>query len=243
MKERPILFSSPMIRALLDGRKSQTRRLVKPGPSQKWLTPRIFGEVRRWAQDGTHPDWWKMAVGQPTTLIHCGHEMDGGHIGSIRCPHGAPGDRLWVREAWNLGRALRNCEGTIDDEMDWPGPIPKDDPRGKRLLDDWCLGYAADGGEGKWRPSIHMPRWASRLTLEITAVRVERLQDISHEDVLAEGVAPEDILASEGARAEGTIRDLYRRGFASLWSSIHGPGSWEANPWAWVVEFKRLSTP
>ena len=147
-KERPIIFSGPMIRAILEGRKTQTRRIVKP---------------------------------------NCLSKLS---------PYGRTGDRLWVRETWG-----HNPEG--------PGYVYRSDG-------DFDMKFHGD----RWRPSIHMPRWASRITLEVTGVRVERLQDINEEDALAEGV---------------------EHAFRSLWESINGPGSWDANPWVWVVEFRRVS--
>lgn len=126
------------------------------------------------------------------------------------CPYGKPGDRLWVREAWRL----------------------------REIGEDWSrdcgtgVAYRAtdpDGRAEKWRSSLHMPRWASRITLEVTGVRVERLQDISHDDACAEGIES----TRGGALA---CIERYRR----LWESINGPGSWDANPWVWAVSFKRL---
>jgi hypothetical protein len=170
MKERPILFSAPMIRALLAGTKTQTRRIVKPGA----------------------PDDWNA------------------------CPYGVIGDRLWVREthapaadSWGAWERRMQKDGC--------GPAP-------------VIHYAADGGDPfveKWRPSIHMPRWASRITLEIVAVRVERLQDISEADVAAEGVLVDDIAPP------------YWRSYRELWEQINGAGSWDLNPWVWIVEFTR----
>jgi len=228
VKERPILFSAPMVRAILEGRKTQTRRTVKPQPAfdphrEQWSWENKAGHI---AWSGTRP--------QAAALLGA-REI---------CPYGQPGDRLWVRETWGLARPLRDSEGVVDDELEWSGSIPKADPRGKRLMDDWCVGYAADGCEGRMRPSIHMPRWASRLTLEVTGVRVERLQDISEEDALAEGVGAlsyggaEDIWLGDG---EDT-RDP-RVAFRWLWDSINGGRPWRCwddNPWVWVVEFRRV---
>ena len=150
----------------------------------------------------------------------------------IHCPFGYPGDHLWVREAWNIARPIRNSEGIVDDEMLWTGKLPAEDPRGKRLMDDWCVGYAADGCDGRMRPSIHMPRWASRLTLEVTGVRVERLQDISEEDARAEGVC----------LPEGQTFLSAPRFFAELWESINGKRApWKSNPLVWVVSFRRIT--
>lgn len=203
MKERPILFSGPMVRAILDGRKTQTRRIYRG-------TPTIDGE--------RHPD------GSGETWTDWG-----------RCPYGVPGDRLWVRETWYC-----------DDYRVQRGPFLEVDGAKEMTV------YAADGpagyedGEPKWRPSIHMPRWASRITLEVTGVRVERLQDISEADAVAEGCMSDvdqlkglsHLRGSDAARALPSrllsARDAYRY----LWLDINGPGSWDANPWVWVVEFR-----
>lgn len=182
MKERPILFSAPMVRALLAGTKTQTRRMVKP-------QPRILaGELLCWKDDALTDD--QMA------------EL---------CPYGQPGDRLWVREAW---MDLRGVDGAV-------GPC----------MYRATFGNAPDGG--KWRPSIHMPRWASRITLEVTGMRVERLQDITRGDAMAEGCPFPNL--QDG--------DSPVRWYEYLWRAINGPDSWDANPWVWVVEFKRMEMP
>lgn len=209
MKERPILFSALMVRAILAGTKTQTRRIYK---------------MRK------HPD--------------CGCEMAGTELRGERpdvihrmCPYGLPGDRLWVRETWQ-GPLLGEDQ---QDEFLRDGPERFQAP-------EFCVYRATDkldavdmdGNELGWRPSIHMPRWSSRITLEVTGVRVERLQEISEEDAKAEG-APFELGELErlilGAKAK------YRSGFVRLWESINGPGSWEINPWVWVVEFQRLAQP
>lgn len=196
MSEHGILFSAPMVRAILDGRKTQTRRVVNP------MHMSVTGEILRW-------------------------------------PYGDRGDRLWVRETWQLARADRNSEGVVDDEVIWSAPIPTTDPRGKRLFDDWCLGYAADGGEGPWRPSIFMPRWASRISLKVTSARIEHLQDINEGDAEREGV--------DGPSCSDEAYGWFPSGaFRELWDSINGkrPGcTWADNPWVWVLTFEREPTP
>lgn len=191
MKERPILFSAPMVRALLAGRKQQTRRILKPQPQM------VQGKrIAPWEGDGV-------------TLMRLLEQT------GKRCPYGQPGDRLWVRESWGVSPIYDNTK-------------PRDlKPRGMKV------GYAADDGlRGcKTRPSIHMPRWAGRITLEVTGVRVERLQDISEADALAEGVS---------AILDEMRRATPRCDFQALWQSINGPDSWAANPWVWVIEFKRI---
>jgi hypothetical protein len=178
MKERPILFSAPMVRALLDGTKTQTRRAVKyPAPDGK---------------SGWHPTatGWNFLPGGSDRPV---------------CPYGRIGDQLWVREAW--------APKAIDPECTTVA---------YRATDDEC--------NGPWKPSIHMPRWASRILLEVTGVRVERLLDISESDAIAEGVEP---LTHPGA-----VFRPAASAYSDLWEQINGTGSWAANPWVWVVEFK-----
>lgn len=221
MKERPILFSGPMVRALLDGRKTQTRRIMKPQP--------LFFTGRKYIVPDDAPKKF--------------HDCD-----DIRecCPHGFPGDRLWVREAWNVFALSR------DHDESWPlGEIPKADPR---LDDDRRRSYCVDhpvaslpgreGGKGPWRPGIHMPRWASRITLLVTDVRVQRLHDISEEDAKAEGV--ERYAAGHGHVSDTEVAidpgwtnfASYRAGFMTIWEEINGLASREANPWCWAISFR-----
>lgn len=207
MKERPILFSAPMVRALLDGRKTQTRRIIKPQPQCG---------VGRYTEDGTpgEVDW---------VLL----DEDGDPIDiALRCPYGAPGDRLWVKETYavDVSGCLRGLSYRADHQ----------DPRG-------------DGPAHpmRWRPSIYMPRWASRLTLEVTQVRVERLQDISEADAIAEGIEPvpggyRNYMPEREAQGIATSFASPRESFFSLWESIHGADSLASNPWDWVVEFKKV---
>ena len=207
-KERPILFSAPMVRAIRDGRKSQTRRVVKP--------VRGFEEnnvCRPDLAEDNHAVWW-----------HGEYET----VGCLQdCPYGQPGDRLWVRESYRLCAEADAVKA-------------RDTDAGYRV---W---YEADAphqpGEGKLRPGIFMPRWASRITLEVTGVRVERLQDISELDAIAEGLdRVPDGAAQFGVK--GLARSWHndpRVGYRHLWESINGPGSCDANPWVWVVEFRRV---
>jgi len=205
MKERPILFSAPMVRALLDGSKTQTRRIVKPQP------PHADAILQH--HDGVYLAWDDKA----------GQVMD---VGSWKCPYGQPGDRLWVRESF----------------MPAPLETPPEVPRPTR----WNFAYAA-GGQAeiqapasynpmlynyeRWSPSIHMPRWASRINLEVTDVRVERLQEISEADAIAEGC--KNSLHLTGGR-------FANENYAHLWETINGDGSWLANPWVWVIEFQQI---
>ena len=175
MKSRPILFSAPMVRALLEGRKTQTRRIVK---TRKKLVNRGFSQIQYGAICSEQPH---------------------------QCPYGQPGDLLWVRETW----ADMQCEPPV-------------------------AVYRADGERPitmQWKPSIHMPRLLSRLTLEITGMRVERLQDISAIDASAEGIfTPEIGYANLGERAPILQ-------YARLWEEINGAGAWDKNPFVWVLEF------
>lgn len=201
-RERPILFSAPMVRAILDGRKTQTRRAAK-------LT--VSGHVK---ELGGHRRW-----------------HPGDSDGRLACPYGQPSDRLWVRETWQhsnhpFGPLENNC--TIFFRADY-----FDDPHG---MDGE---KSPEGKYRDWRPSIHMLRWASRITLEITGVRVERLNQISDADCWAEappGLAFPVRSPSDYACTEGGPQRAFRR----LWHLINGDGSWDANPWVWVVEFSRV---
>ena len=192
MKERPILYSAPMVCATLDDTKTQTRRIAKLTEGGHVKEPRGH---RRW-----HP-------ADPEAVQ--------------ACPYGQPGDRLWVRETWGFN-------------PDFP-----------RQLAQAC--FRADPGHEhdgiKWVPSIHMPRRASRITLEITSCRLERLQAISEADCIAEGIEK----TQHGfwrTYGQGSCDGTYspRASFRCLWASINGAESWEANPWVWAIGFKRLAT-
>ena len=213
MNERPILFSAPMVREILSGTKTQTRRAVKD----------------------RHID-----AAPPACFFQWLRE---------RCTYGKPGDRLWVRETW---------QAFFDDE------VPADRPRGPRHT----MGIPArpdrksfvfyradgpgpvhrDGYVARWMPSIHMPRKYSRITLEVTGVRVERLQDISEADAIAEGVHPAGVcLPDDDTSAFSRIGPVCNASFpvaryAALWESINGVGAWEKNPLVWVIEFRRVTT-
>jgi len=224
MRERPILFSGPMVRALLDGRKTQTRRVIKPQPPA--LAARATTFIERF-DPGEWPWWWWL-------------DSDGARFfqPAFRCPYGATSDRLWVRETWGL-----------NDYQFERGPIPKARPP---QLEDNGLCYAATEDDSeirnelRWRPSIHMPRWASRLTLEITEVRVERLQDITAADAEAEGVREPSIgpihVFSHGSSG---ILDPEKADplalWQILWRFINGDDSWAANPWVWAITFRVVS--
>ena len=198
MKERPILFSASMVRAILEGSKTQTRRVIKPQPWEEYSAESIKCEhyapciVDKYGEMDAGPE------------IFGAYSTDGEW--GVRCPYGQPGERLWVREAFYT-------EENAQTKAVW---------------------YRAENHREfypKWRPSIHMPRWASRITLEITGVRVERLRDITNNDALDEGTP--DLRTIENGW------DM-RRCFQDLWEQINGVGSWGENPWVWVIEFKKV---
>ena len=211
MKERPILFSAPMVRARLDGSKTQTRRVVKPQPPTTEAVRKLAGIDYSWIS----PDRPGMEYHRPAGPVWAVRKLMGVEP-EIRCPYGQPGDRLWVRETW------------WHDEED-NAIIYRADP-GSSIVD--VNKHETDLPKYNWRPSIFMPRCASRITLEITRIRIEHLQAINEVDAIAEG-AP---WAACGSPQDGS----HKAGYAKLWESIHGPGSWDANPWVWVIEFKGL---
>lgn len=210
MKERPIIMSAPMVRAILDGRKTQTRRVIKPQPT---VSEQRLRELGAWAEGFTLSE-------QVNAAFQAG-------CVDATCPYGRPGDRLWVREAFI--------------------PAPMESVPSEPKETRWHLAYAAGGDAEanapagynptlynyeRWTSPIHMPRWASRITLEVTGVRVERLQDISEDDARAEGLRT--------SLAMWIPASSPRLEFRTLWESINGPGSWSATPWVWVIEFARI---
>jgi hypothetical protein len=205
VKERRILFSAPMVRALLDGTKTQTRRACKP--MNEWVD-QDCREVRM--VDGIPFHFLKNATAP---------------MEKLRCPYGQPGDRMWVRETW------ADLAELSDGNFERQAIYRADDIERYGDEDEFVDVTAPDM---RWRPSIFMPRWASRILLEVVSARVERLPHIGTEEIQAEGIATahEDIM-EHGCRAR--VID-----FSRLWEGINGVGSWDANPWVWVVEFKRL---
>jgi hypothetical protein len=195
-----------MVRAILDGTKIQTRRVIKPVICADMKYMGLITDSDTPENIGKH--FWLYSDVLPNSM-----EL-------IKCPYGKPGDRLWVRETFvDAGTNTYTKKQGIQTLFYAASlPIPKENIKQFK---------------GKWKPSIHMPRWASRLTLEVTNIRVERVQDISDEDILSEGFKMDNpAIFSLG----------YRGAFKSLWDSINaarGHG-WEANPWVWVVEFKKL---
>ena len=224
-KEKPILFSCPMVRAILEGCKTQTRRLIKPAKSQDWLTAEVLGEVVQMVDRGD--GWWAMSVDdrQPGP-----HGTCPGHIGSVRAPYQV-GDILWVRET--MKRGVVGWEYAAD------GSLVRLDLEHQTEMLAWAHHKKQDHCV-----SIHMPRWASRITLEVTEVRAQRLNDISEEDAKAEGCQPwqydpmQPMTTGEmGAAAP------YRGGYACLWDEINEErATWKSNPWVWAYTFKRLES-
>lgn len=221
MKERPILFSPPMVRAILAGRKTMTRRVVK--------LPEIISEPGD--ADATSVGWLDHHESGPGWHGWMTEYPEEGSL-RLRCPFGQPGERLWVRESFSGPRC-----------MDAQGGCAAAPP--SKWGDGSRIWYWADGNPdaGDWtkpRPGIHMPRWASRITLEVTGVRVERLQEISYDDCIAEGIKQRWTCINPGAGSYAHDNEVdadYRR----LWNEINGAGSWEANPWVWVLSFKRVT--
>lgn len=212
-RERPILFNDQMVRAILEGRKTVTRRVMKPQPMP--------------SKSGGHH--WPCKVHQ--SMLHVERELQNGDgcwcgLAEAACPYGQPGDRLWVREAW-----------AADAQVD--AIAPSDLSQGEPIWYPTDLSVRQTGcsmiSKGRVRPSIHMPRWASRILLELTAVRVERLQDISEEQARAEGYPAERECETGGSGLDAWLW------FRSLWGEINGPEAFTANPWVWVIEFKRVT--
>jgi len=233
VKERPILFSGPMVRAILDGCKTQTRRVLKPQPTEKpdgrwsWIASSSErGEQGKFQYSWPDPDGNAFTIRGREQAVR------------VRCPYGSVGDRLWVRETcWSDACSVYYTADNSCQSYSIENPIAEE-----RLLK---LHHYA-GGVGDKVPSIHMPRWASRITLEITGVRVERLNAISEEDAKTEGIHNfGGGLGLFGYDPEGTPGPMVGgsavEAFALLWESINGPGSWSANPWVWVIKFKRSS--
>lgn len=263
MKERPILFSAPMVRAILADEKSATRRMVKPQPPteaeaedagcQRFaLHPRVARTVKAYycAQYDALPK----ESGAFDVTGSVGYVRDRCGQTEWTCPYGVPGDRLWVRETWAYKGGdeylYQREQGAVSCRATWQEDRPVQFPD-LAPFSDYVPG-------GKWRPSIFMPRWASRLTLEVVSVGCERLKAITDASAVAEGARFRDVGDyHDGAKRPGwsmkrphpvdagepdDCLGSARFAFGSLWNEIHGDGAWDANPYVWVVEFKRVTT-
>lgn len=254
VKERPILMSAPMVRALLEGRKTQTRRVVKPQPHDI-ATVHQDCETEEWGQL-----WYSLDRRRDPTVEHWE---------PFRCPYGKPGDRLWLREAWRTAK--------VNDHLSPKQMIQACRDAGWKSGKAWApIEYLSDGyranwktfpGEtGRYRHARFMPRDYSRITLEITEVRVQRLQDISEADAIAEGVDEKPLSRGEIRLSDWWVDYLMpknslvcaRHSYASLWDSLNGKReggrkthskahalsaekySWDANPWVWAISFKAV---
>ncbi|HBV12482.1 MAG TPA: hypothetical protein DEB60_05075 [Brevundimonas sp.] len=241
VKERPILFSGPMVRALLDGRKTQTRRVMKvQPPTQEEFRGSLFG-LDRAVADGVkmyiqndydrlpkHPTDWELTGS-------VGVAREAGFPRRYRCPYGAVGDRLWVKETWRPSKSAGDWDMDVRYEADSLTRTVYDGEFGDR---DWSMPKAA--ARGNVSP-LFMPRWAARLVLEITDVRVERLLDCSNADAQAEGLQWVTPGMWSVDRSLPIIGDDARQVYFELWDHINGAGSAEANPWVWAVSFRVLS--
>ena len=235
MKERGMIFNGEMVRAILDGRKTQTRRIMAPQPAndiERCIFPNP--EVIGWKSSRRHK-----------------HGSTTAHF----CHYGKPGDRIWVRETWGVVSHSFSDDGLMIDWVpDRPATAIHEMPFGNGYYSGYAI-YAADGdftwgdddgyedGRSCWKPSIHMPRAASRILLEITDVRVERLNAISEEDATAEGVPPAGSLLPDYPGTFLTPKGDFataKVAFQRLWESIYGEESWKANGWVWVISFKRV---
>jgi len=227
MTDHPILFSAPMVRAILEGRKTMTRRVMKiqpPNDGKEYQAMRILdGDKRnigkiRWIKEQ------RIVAGVPP----------------FSCPFGVIGDRLWVKETW---KPVPETAYRLSPGAEYV--INPSDPHEAAI---YKCGWELSPGSGHWKPSIFMPRWASRITLQITNIRAERVQDISHDDAIAEGVCEYCSECRNGTPdqpCEGCgAYNKAREAFIKVWDSINGKKPdrcWDANPWVWVVEFERVS--
>lgn len=216
MTSKPILMRADMVLAILDGRKTQARRIIKPQPPMFAGSWYQRGPDHMWHEPKYPNRWWFVSPS--------GKEN---HVAPIDAPY-AVGDHLWVRETWREvpTTAYRASEGVTY-------TINPSDPSS-------CAIYRAGwdrSGVWSWRPSIHMPKWASRITLEITDVRVEQIRDISDDDICADLGAPREWL---GPGPEPYPRG-HRGAWRQLWNIVNGEGAWETNPWVWVITFKRVA--
>ncbi|HBZ7903370.1 TPA: hypothetical protein MM062_003902 [Klebsiella pneumoniae] len=232
MKERGMIFNGEMVRALLSGRKTQTRREVKlnldiacVATTYDWATSLAANHYQGLTEEQIQQKAESLrGVIHPVILAN-------GQMVSIICPHGKPGDRIWVRETW--AEAGASAPDLKLYRANYPEHVPS------------IYENVPPAEEIRWTPSIHMPRTASRILLEITDVRVERLNAISEEDAEAEGIDMEALYDSQDcydciADHNMTGRPTVTGAFKYLWESIYGEEGWKSNPWVWVIEFKRV---
>jgi hypothetical protein len=227
VKETPILFNGAMVRAILSGAKTQTRRAVKVPPAFDFIggSGDDANDPANWGAEDEDARWWALAAGPDTDHV-------------LPCPFGQPGDRLWVREAHAIFPTHGQHRAGGERWGPWGGLPTTVSEDGKQIA------YYREGFDrcdpGRWRPSIHMPRWACRLVLEITDVRVERLQDIDEAGARAEGITDGGCCTcgcSEPCGCHNPRPDA-RDAFIHLWESTGG--DWLANPWVWVISFRRI---
>lgn len=241
MKTRPILFNGDMVRAILDGRKTQTRRPVMPQPfmgDKGWFDADLANHIKRVEFSADGGTWWWLA--------NYTHDDDRGYSQGgydAKCPYGVPGDELWVRETFNTMSAhwcdvLRS--GTAD---------PEEMTQARKFACDYRADRADKPYPFKWTPSIHMPRWASRLTLRVTDVRVQRVKDITEDDARAEGAQrfdaiPVGRLGSPARWSMGTptttdqCLGTPRFAFGNAWEKAYGQAAWDSNPYVWAISFE-----
>lgn len=218
MRVRPIIFSTPMVQALLDGRKTQTRRIVKPQPPSVEDVRSLCGAEYSWIPPNHNFPYWRVS-GDVWAVRKLMGDTRGYGEPVLVCPYGQPGDLLWVRETY------RHIE-LPPHQWDEVGECEIDYRATPRKIFEGC--------EVPWRPSIHMPRRDSRLTLRITDVRVERVQEISEADAKAEG-APFELREIDSVRL-GAVA-THRAGFERIFKHLYGPGLWHLNPFVWVIAF------
>lgn len=230
IEEHPLLFSGEMVRAVLEGKKTQTRRI---------LTVPWKGSMRTLPYEPYYDDY-------DGKLMFCDEYGDWHDVATYQhCPYGRPGHRLWVKETWRPDERNSETLGGIRFRAD-EAFVQIDNS--KEAICRWLdLFKAGDIGkqlvDAKWRPSIFMPRWASRITLEVERIAVQRIQSISWHEIKAEGVAcPEHDFESGFCCSECPV---LRETFRTLWDKINGErfdgwGAWEKNPWVWVIEFRRV---
>lgn len=223
MKARGMIFNSEMVRAILDGRKTQTRRIMKIQPEHSGLGLRRVIDSKNGSDDGKY--FWSLSDA-------CGLKI---RSKSFTCPFGSVGDRIWVREAFRVHSRATDVATLVykaSERNSWTEQT-------HRVPVSVCNKPATPE---KWTPSLHMPRWASRILLEITDVRVERLNAISEEDARAEGIIDGGCLNCGEPEPCGCTNPEpdATDAFAYLWQSIYGQENWNANPWVWVIEFRRV---